>query len=82
MRHNQRIAIAAGVGLAAALAVPVGSAHAISGGKAVSSAPWAVQVHNTDGVDDVELFRLAEPVEAPHIKPADTDPRKGAVVNI
>ena len=46
MRHNQRIALAAGVGLAASLAVPVGSAHAISGGKAASSAPWAVQVCN------------------------------------
>ena len=46
MRHNQRIAIAAGAGLDAALAVPVGSAHAISGGKAVPSAPWAVQVYN------------------------------------
>ena len=36
----------------------------------------------TDGVDDVALFRLAEPVKAPHIKLADTDPCKGAVVNI
>ncbi|MFF4508805.1 S1 family peptidase [Streptomyces sp. NPDC001401] len=136
MRHNQRIAIAAGVGLAATLAVPVGSAHAISGGQAASPAPWAVQVYNngrfactgtmltnrwvltayhcyddepgrmsvrvgsvrighgskadvtkirhmeTDGVDDVALFRLAKPVKAPHIRLADLDPRKGAVVNI
>ncbi|MCD9874701.1 hypothetical protein [Streptomyces guryensis] len=34
----------------------------------------------TDGVDDVALFRLAEPVKAPHIELADTDPRKGSVV--
>ncbi|MGJ5895211.1 S1 family peptidase [Streptomyces niveiscabiei] len=46
MRHNQRLAIAAGLGLAVACAIPAGSAHAISGGTEVSSAPWAVQVYN------------------------------------
>jgi secreted trypsin-like serine protease len=35
------------------------------------------------GVDaDIALFRLAKPVKAPHIKLADTDPPKGAVVDI
>jgi len=136
MRHQQRLAIAAGLGLAATFAVPAVSAHAISGGSAVRTAPWAVQVYNngrftctgtmltdrwvltayhcyndepgkmtvrvgsvrighgtkaavtkirhleTDGLDDVALFRLAKPVKAPHVKLANTDPRKGAVVNI
>lgn len=136
MRHHHRVTIAAGIGLAATMALPLTSAHAISGGRAVASAPWAVQVYNdghfactgtmltdrwvltayhcynddpgrmtvriasvrighgvkadvtkirhleTNGVDDVALFRLAKPVNAPHIKLADTDPRKGAVVNI
>jgi secreted trypsin-like serine protease len=136
MRHHQRIAITAGIGLAAVFAVPIGSAHAIGGGAAVSSAPWAVQVYNkgrfactgamltdrwvltayhcynddpgkmtvrvgsvrighgakvtvtrirhldTDGIDDVALFRLAKPVKAPHVKLADADPPKGVVVNI
>ncbi|MFC8519441.1 S1 family peptidase [Streptomyces sp. NPDC057257] len=134
MRHH-RIAVAAALGLAAAFAVPAASAQAISGGTAVSSAPWAVQVYNdghfactgtmlsdrwvltayhcynddpgtmtvrvgsvrighgveaavtrirhlnTDGIDDVALFRLAKPVKAPHVKLADADPPKGAVVN-
>ncbi|MET8978236.1 DUF1986 domain-containing protein [Streptomyces sp. NPDC004539] len=46
MRHHQRLAIAAGIGLAATFAVPAGSAHAISGGKPASSAPWSVQVYS------------------------------------
>ncbi|MGX9891608.1 S1 family peptidase [Streptomyces sp. NPDC002276] len=136
MRHHHRVTIAAGIGLAATIALPISSAHAISGGRAVTSAPWAVQVYNdghfactgtmltdrwvltayhcyndhpgkmsvrvgsvrighgvkadvakirhlnTNGVDDVALFRLAKPIKAPHVKLADTDPRKGAVVNI
>ncbi|MFJ9565195.1 S1 family peptidase [Streptomyces fuscichromogenes] len=136
MRHHRRLAVTAGVGLAVACALPSAAAHAISGGRPVSSAPWAVQVYNdghfactgtmltdrwvltayhcynddpgtmsvrvgsvrighgtevtvtkirhldTDGVDDVALFRLAKPVKAPHIKLAETDPAHGAVVNI
>ncbi|MFJ9894791.1 S1 family peptidase [Streptomyces sp. NPDC091280] len=136
MRHRQRLATAAVIGLAAAFAVPATSAHAISGGRAVHAAPWAVQVYSdgrfactgtmlsdrwvltayhcyndeparmtvriasvrighgvkadvtrirhmeSDGLDDVALFRLAKPVRAPHVKLADTDPRKGAVVDI
>jgi hypothetical protein len=136
MRHHQRITIAAGLGLAATMALPLASAHAISGGRAVASAPWAVQVYsngqfactgtmltdrwvltayhcyldepskmsvrvgsvrighgvkadvtkirhlNTDGLDDVALFRLSKPVKAPHVRLADTDPPKGAVVDI
>lgn len=136
MRHHHRVTIAAGIGLAATMALPLSSAHAISGGQAVTSAPWTVQVYSnghmactgtiltdrwvltayhcyldkpgkmsvrvgsvrighgvkadvtkirhldTDGLDDVALFRLAKPVKAPHVKLADTDPPKGAVVNI
>ncbi|KPH97405.1 peptidase S1 and S6 chymotrypsin/Hap [Actinobacteria bacterium OK074] len=136
MRHHQRLAVAAGVGLIAAAALPIDAAHAISGGTAVRSAPWAVQVYgdgqfactgtmlndrwvltayhcylddpgkmsvrigsvryghgvkvdvtkirhlNTDGVDDVALFKLAKPVHAPHVKLADADPPKGAVIDI
>lgn len=136
MRHHQRVAIAAGIGLAVTMTLPLTSAHAISGGSAVRSAPWAVQVYNnghfactgtmltdrwvltayhcynddpgrmsvriasvrlghgvkadvtkirhleTDGLDDVALFRLARPVNAPHVKLAGTDPRTGAVVDI
>lgn len=136
MRHQQRLALAAGLGLSASLALPAVSAHAISGGAAVASAPWAVQVYadgrfactgtvlsdrwvltayhcyndapgkmsvrvgsprighgtpvavtkiehlDTDGLDDVALFRLAKPVKAPHVKLADADPAKGSVVKI
>src|SRR5881409_528847 len=69
MRHNQRIAIAAGVGLAATLAIPVASAHAISGGKAASSAPWAVQVYNNGrfactGAMLTDRWVLTAPVQA------------------
>ncbi|MFF4256577.1 S1 family peptidase [Streptomyces sp. NPDC001663] len=37
---------------------------------------------DTDGIDDVALFRLAKPVKAPHIKLAAADPARGAVVDI
>ncbi|MEU9456979.1 DUF1986 domain-containing protein [Streptomyces sp. NPDC048277] len=37
---------------------------------------------DSDGVDDVGLFRLARPVNAPNVKLADVDPPRGAVVGI
>ncbi|MFG2961298.1 S1 family peptidase [Streptomyces sp. NPDC048291] len=37
---------------------------------------------DTDGLDDVALFRLAKPIKAPHVKLADADPPRQAVVNI
>ncbi|MFJ3800030.1 S1 family peptidase [Streptomyces sp. NPDC090088] len=136
MRHHHRVTIAAGIGLAVTVALPLTSAHAISGGRAVVSAPWSVQVYDngrftctgtmltdrwvltayhcyddhpgkvsvrvgsvrighgakanvtkirhleTDGVDDVALFRLDRPVRVPHVKLVDVDPRRGAVVGI
>jgi hypothetical protein len=72
LRHQQRLAVAAGIGLAAAFAVPTVSAQAI-GGTAAPSAPRAVQVH-PDGRSARTGTMLTDHWVAPTTGAATTSP--------